>query len=306
MDYLLERKVKINREPEYKSLYSWCLNELDENDKVIGRDLVPFAWRFWFTGASLNVTTKLEVERDFETDASKASTSKTIRGKFYSGICFDGKNLDDEVSFSIFGTARTIKEFSVSISEVASEKEEVCWFTAFPSFESEGAEFQTVIENDYAGFDIYVHSEKFNELVKLIESRSLNSVSFSVKGVDGVYAHWTPTIKTYAAKILTTDNVIEGVGETKFEGSTVSKVEEFSINFTSQTSLNLKQNLQSIDFSKAFEDDFEDDFEIDKLDTPQTNISSNIVNLQPLVEVIKSLKVAMWFVFAALLFLLFK
>jgi hypothetical protein len=70
--------------------------------------------------------------------------------------------------------------------------------------------------------------------------------------------------------------------------------------------LNLKQNLQSIDFSKAFKDDFEYDFEFDKLETPQTNISPNIVNLQPLIEVIKSLKVAMWFVFAVLLFLLFK
>lgn len=306
MEYLLERKVKINKEPEYKSLYSWCLNEFDDNDKVIGRDLVPFAWRFWFTGTSLSVTTKLDVERDFETDKSKASTSKSIRGKFYSGICFDGKNLADEVVFSVFGTARTIKEFSVSISEAKSDKEEVCWFTAFPSYESEGAEFQKEIENDYAGFDIYVHAEKFNELVKLVESRSLNSVSFSVKGVDGVYAEWTPTIKTYVAKFLTSSNVIEGIGETEFECPTVSKVEEFSINFTSQTSLNLKQNLPSIDFSKAFDDNFEDDFEDEKLNIPQTNNPPNSINLLPLLQVVKSLKVVLWFVFAALLFLLLK
>jgi hypothetical protein len=306
MDYLLERKVKINKEPEYKSLYSWCLNEYDDNDKVIGRDLVPFAWRFWFTGTSLHVKTKLDVERDFETDKSKASTSKSISGKFYSGICFDGKNLTDEVVFSVFGTARTIKEFSVSISEAKSDKEEVCWFTAFPSYESEGAEFQKEIENDFAGFDIYIHSEKFNELVKLVESRSLNSVSFSVKGVDGVYAEWTPTIKTYVAKFLTSSNVVEGIGESKFECPTVSKVEEFSISFNSQTLLNLKQNLPNIDFSKAFDENFEDDFEIEKSNITQTNSPTNIVNLQPLIQVIKSLKVAMWFVFAALLFLLLK
>ena len=306
MEYLLERKVKINRETEHKSLYKWCLNEFDDNNKVIGSDLIPFAWRFWFTGTSLQVTTKLEVERDFETDKTKASTTKTIGGKFYSGICFDGKNLTDEVVFSIFGTARTIKEFNVSISEAKSDKEEVCWFTVIPSYESEGAEFQKEIENDYAGFDIYVHSEKFNELVKLVESCSLNSVSFSVKGVDGVYAEWTPTIKTYVAKFLTSDNVIEGIGETKFEGSTISKVEEFSINFTSQTSLNLKQNLPSIDFSKAFDSNVEDDFEDEKLNIPQTNNPPNSINLQPLLQVVKSLKVVLWFVFAALLFLLLK
>lgn len=306
MEYLLERKVKINRETEHKSLYKWCLNEFDDNNKVIGSDLIPFAWRFWFTGTSLQVTTKLEVERDFETDKTKASTTKTIGGKFYSGICFDGKNLTDEVVFSIFGTARTIKEFNVSISEAKSDKEEVCWFTVIPSYESEGAEFQKEIENDYAGFDIYVHTEKFNELIKLVESCSLNSVSFSVKGVDGIYAQWTPTIKTYTAKILTSDNFIEGIDETKFECPTASKVEEFSINFKTQTSLNLKQNLPSIDFSKTFDEKYEDILESEKVDIPQTNISPNIVNLQSLIQSIKSLKVAMWFVFAALLFLLLK
>jgi hypothetical protein len=233
MDYLLERKVKINTEPEYKSLYSWCLNEFDDNDKLIGSDLVPFAWRFWFTGTSLQVITKLEVERDFETDKTKTSTTKTIRGKFYSGICFDGKNITDEVVFSIFGTARTVKEFSVSISEAKSDKEEVCWFTAIPSYESEGAEFQKEIENDYVGFDIYVHSEKFNELVKLVESCSLNSVSFSVKGVDGLYARWTPTIKTYTAKILTSDNAIEGVDE--FDTS-LSDTEQRLVDFNKNVS----------------------------------------------------------------------
>jgi len=306
MDFLLERKVKINTEPEYKNLYSWCLNEFDDNDKVIGYDLIPFAWRFWFTGTSLQVTTKLEIERDFKTDKNKASTTKTIGGKFYSGICFDGKNLIDEVEFSIFGTARTIKEFRVSISEAKSDKEEVCLFTAFPSYESEGAEFQKEIENDYVGFDVYIHSEKFNELVKLVESGSLNSISFSVKGIDGLYAQWTPTIKTYSAKILTSDNAIEGIDKTKIECPTASKVEKFEINFNSQTSLHLKQNLPFIDFAKAFDNNFEDDFESEKLATPQTNMSPNIVNLQPLIQVIKSLKVVMWFVFAALLFVFLK
>ncbi len=306
MEYLLERKVKINREPEFKSLYNWCLNEIDDNNKVIGRDLIPFAWRFWFTGTSLQVKTALTVERDFETDKSKAATSKTISGIFYSGVCFDGKNLRDEVDFSMFGTARTIKEFNVSISEAQSENEEVCWFTAFPSYESEDAEFRKVIENDYAGFDVYVHPEKFKELVQLVESRTINSVSLSVKNVDGVYAEWTPTIKTYSAKLLTSDIVIEGVGDTKFEGSKVSKVQEFNIYFNSQSSLTLKQNLPSIEFSKAFDSDLDDEFEEDKPHSFHSGIVQKSIDTYPLIQTINNLKVVLWFVFAALIFLLLK
>jgi hypothetical protein len=306
MEYLFERKVKINKEPKNKNLYSWCLNEFDDNSNLIGQDLVPFSWGFWFTGTSLQVSTKLDVERDFSSNKSIASTSRTISGKFYSGVCFDGENLVDEVVFSMFGTGRTLKEFYVSISEAKSDDEEVCWFTAIPSYESEGAEFQTEIENDYAGFQIYIHSEKFNELVKLVESRSLSSVNFRIKGVDGIYAQWTPTIKTYAAKILTSRNVIEGIGETEFECPIASKIEEFSINFNSQTSLNLKQNLPHVEFSKEFEYQISDNFEDEKLNNSQPNNQQNTISLQQLIKVVKSLKVALWFVFAALFFLLLK
>ncbi len=306
MEYLFERKVKINREPKYKNLYSWCLNELDDNGNLIGQDLVPFSWGFWFTGTSLQVSTKLDVERDFSSNKSIASTSKTIIGKFYSGVCFDGKNLVDEVVFSMFGTGRTLKEFYVSISEAKSDDEEVCWLTAIPSYESEGAEFQSEIEKDYVGFQICIHSEKFNELVKLVESRSLSSVNFRVKGVDGVYAQWTPTIKTYSAKILTSDNVIEGIGETEFECPIVSKVEEFSINFNSQVSLNLKQNLLGTDLSKVFEYEISDNSEDKKLNSDQEINQPNLISLQPIIKVVKSLKVVLWFIFAALFFLLLK
>jgi len=306
MEYLLERKVKINREPEYKSLNSWCLNEFDENGTKVGSDWVPFSWRFWFTGTSLQLLTKLNIQRDFETDKTKSIKSQTIYGKFYSGISFDGKNLKDEVTFSIFGTARTIKEFSVTINEAADENEETCWFSAFPSYLSEDAEFRKVIEDDFAGFDIYVNSEKFNEIVRLIELRSIDSVRLSIKSVDGVYAYWTPTIKTYSAKFLTAESVVDDVGETKFEGTTVSKVGEFNLSFATHASLNLNHNLPSIDFAKAFDSNVEDDFKDEKLNTPQTNTPQNSINLQPLLQVVKSLKVVLWFVFAALLFLLLK
>jgi hypothetical protein len=306
MEYLFERKVKINREPKYKNLYSWCLNEFDDNGNLIGQDLVPFSWGFWFTGTSLQVSTKLDVERDFSSNKSIASTSKTIIGKFYSGVCFDGENLVDEVVFSMFGTGRTLKEFYVSISEAKSDDEEVCWLTAIPSYESEGAEFQSEIEKDYAGFQICIHSEKFNELVKLVESRSLSSVNFRVKGVDGVYAQWTPTIKTYSAKILTSDNVVEGIGESEFECPIVSKVEEFSINFNSQVSLNLKQNLLGTDLSNAFEYKISDNSEDKKLNNDQEINQPNLISLQPIIKVVKSLKVVLWFIFAVLFFLLLK
>jgi hypothetical protein len=306
MEYRLERKVKINREPEFKSLNSWCLNEFDEKGEKIGLDWVPFSWRFWFTGTSLQLVTNLNIERDFETEKTKSAKSKTIYGKFYSGICVDGTNLIDEVTFSIFGTARKIKEFSVIINEVKEGNEETCIFTAFPSYVSEDAEFRKVIEDDYAGFEIYINSEKFNGIAKLIESRSIDSARLYIKYVDGVYAYWTPTIKTYSAKFLTSEVVVDDVGETKFEGTRVNKVGEFDISFSTRVDLELKQNLPSVDMTKEFEKSYEVEIEQDDSNLIHKSDASNTVNLQPLIRVVKSLKVAMWFVFGALLLLISK
>jgi hypothetical protein len=306
MDYLLERKVKINRATKHKSLYSWCLNEFDDKGAIVGRDWIPFGWGFRFTGTSLYVSTKINIKRDDETEKSTASNSKTINGKFYSGVCFDGENLIDVVTFSIFGTDRTIKEFSFTINKAKDGDEDACWLSVIPSYESEDASFRKVIEVDYAGFEIYLKAEKFNELVELIENRSVDSVGMYVSDIDGVYADWTPTIKTSSAKFLTSDNLIDGVEGTNFEGTVVTSVGDFDISFTTQATLNTKQFLPKIDFIKEFEFPSNFDFEDSHSNNSQAIIKKNDADLEQLTQVFKSLKTVLWFVFAVLVFLLLK
>jgi hypothetical protein len=306
MDYLLERKVKINRDTKHKSLYSWCLNEFDDKGAIVGRDWVPFGWGFRFTGTSLYVSTKINIKRDDETEKSNASNSKTINGKFSSGVCFDGENLVDVVTFSIFGTARTIKEFSFTINEAKDGDEDACWLAVIPSYESEDASFRKVIEVDFVGFEIYLKSEKFNKLVQLIENRSVDSVGMYTRDIDGVYADWTPTIKTSSAKFLVSDNLIEGVEGNSFEGTVVTRVGDFDISFTTQASLSRKQSLPKVDIDKEFEDDADKFFADNFLTDTDTDDKQIKINLEPVIEVVKSLKTVLWFVFALLLLLLFK
>ena len=40
MEFDLERKIRLSEESEFKSLYQWSLQETDENDKQLGRDLI--------------------------------------------------------------------------------------------------------------------------------------------------------------------------------------------------------------------------------------------------------------------------
>lgn len=309
MEYLQERKIKLNRDTKHKSLYSWCLNEFDEkNTSIQKKDLIPFKWGFRFTGTSLKLSNKLTLTRDSQNDTSDASKSKSIYGNFYSGICLDGKNLDDDVTFSIFGTARKISEFNVTINEQKdSTAEEVCWFNAFPSYVSEGADFQEEIEPDFAGFSIQLKSEKFNEIVKLIENRSIDSVNLYISKIEGVYAEWTPTITTQYAKILTPNNIVDDVDLKDFEGTTVGKVGEFDISFLTHSRLNIKQDLRPIDFDNEFRND-DDETETEKsfFNIPKINPNNIDANLYQIIKLFHSLKIAVWLVFAALLLLLLK
>lgn len=302
MDYQLEKKIAINRDTKHKSLYQWCLNETDIDGKLQSRDLIPFLWNLYFTGTSLQVSTSLNVVRDSKTDAIKSVKITSIYGKFYSGICRDGENLSDDVEFSIFGTDRTVKEFSVNIDEKTDDMEEACWLTAFPSYETEDHNFCKYFEDDFIGFQINLSKDKFNELVNLIENRAIDSVNLRTGNVCGIYSDWTPTIKTRSVKVLTTDNVIDGADVKDFEGTTVTLIDDFSIHFTTQIPLNIKPHLPTVDFENKFS---EDSYKIEVHSNSNSPTASKD-SIQVLTESVGKVKIALWCIFVVLVLLLSK
>ncbi len=314
MDYLLERKVKLNLNTEYKNLYSWCLNEFDENSKQVGSDWIPFRWTFWFTGASLHLETRLSLECETNINValgnkpvkSSAKVKKSLHGKFFSGVCFDGKNLIRQVEFSILGTGRPINQFGVSINEAQSEDDEVCWLTVCPSYESEDVNFNKTIEDDFAAFDVYIAPEKFAELVKLVENRSLDSITFTASNIDGVYAYWTPTIATRDAKFLTSNDVVSKNENDVFEGKVTSIVGEFNISFTTNSHLNLRGFANNVDSEIEIEGiNGNKTIESDSTTSTINKDDTKIATMQ-LIQSIKSLKTVLWILFVAILLLIAK
>lgn len=314
MDCLLERKVKINRNTK-SHFNEWCLNEFDENDKQVGFDFLPFKFNLSFSCVSLQASTSVHINNLTDKKSpqiianlinqSEAYIDKIILGKFQSGSLSDKGDLINEDQFSIFGTARSINEFNVVIMQTSVESEETCWLTVIPSHKSEGYNFKQTIEKDYAGFEVYLTSNKFNELAKLIEARSIDSATLTMGNVEGVYAKDYPTISNhYEIKFLTNENVIEGLENSKYEGTTIQKVGNFNIKFTSSASFSSKQVFESTEFIKKYQSNFNEDLE--SINTFKNNTEKNTFELQILLKAINNLKIVLWFVFAALLFLLLK
>ena len=283
-------------------MYHWCLNEIGIDGKLQSRDLIPFRWGLYFTGTSLQVSTSVNVERDSKTDEIKSVKTTSIYGKFYSGICRDGENLSDDVEFSIFGTDRTVKNFSVTINETTDDMQEACWLSAFPSYETEDDNFCKYFEDDFIGFQINLSKDKFKQLVNLIENRSIDSIKLITRNVCGIYSDWTPTTTTRSVKVLTTDNVIDGADIKEFEGTTASLISDFNIEFTTQIPLNIKLNLPNVDFANEFS---EDNYKIGShsiINSPTSTKDS----IQVLTESVSKVKIVLWLIFVVLVLLLFK
>lgn len=243
MDYLLERKIRVSTESEYKSLYKWSLFEVDDNGIKTNGDWVPFHWSLWFTAKSVEVHTRLSIEKEqqdkVDVDKSKttASQKKFISGTFISGCMSDDIDQDNQVRYAIFGTSRVVTEFNLTIKEADEEEGEGCALYALASYESEGATFQMEIEPDYIGFDVCVSKDRLNELINLIETKAVSNIGFYVSGVDGFYSHWTPTIVTSTIKVLSRNCDIVNKEEVNLKIPYVGKVREFNLTFSSKAQL---------------------------------------------------------------------
>ena len=121
MDYQLDRKIYLTSDIEYKSLYSWCLQELDEEGVKIGHDQIPFAWGNRFVASNLRYSVQMrgEAESLNLVDYARSPLGKA-KGKVsalkgtavtqheYINATLSSK--DDESVYSMFGTERNIQD----------------------------------------------------------------------------------------------------------------------------------------------------------------------------------------------------
>jgi len=312
MDYLLDRKTRVNTDSEFNSLYRWSLSEFDDEGAKIDGDWVPFTWSQWFTATSLNLDKYLSIENENEVGnddtqlgdrACVSSTKSVISGMLVSGYTRDGCHLEDQVRYSLFGTSRHVTEFHLTINQIDKGGKESCTLFAIPSYAFEGKTMRTEIEPDYIGFDVNMDRENFQHLASLIEAKAITSVSLLVRGVYGVYSHWTPTIVTSAAKVLSKDCNIENAEEaSNITIPYVGEVREFQMSVSSKT---LLYNLQQ---SKSANEDYEDRVILDRPLDSRGSFDDQAFGreLCSLKEEAKGLKFLLWLIVGVLILALLK
>lgn len=311
MRHELEHKIQLNENTQHSSLYSWCLNEIDKKGDKIDNDWIPFVFSLYFTAKSLTVFREVTNGRDLDNSkkTQKIRDETRINGSLLSGVSKDGKNFEDGVIYSMFGTDRKLESFDICIyCNPEGNNTELCDSWGYLSFETEDKNFIKYVEPDIIGFQIFLNKNKFDDLVNLIESKRVDDVILRVNNVAGFYSNWSPTISTNHIKILTNSHKVKLKDKSKVELLTLGSIGEFNLSFQTNYKSNLEFDSRYQKSDDIFQESEDDDKGIQnfkqEIKLPNSKNLRQVDNI--LAQKMNSLKVPLWLIFIALVLILIK
>lgn len=245
MDFHVNRKVALNQDSKYKALYTWSLQEHDDEGKELGSDQIPWAWSVVFTATEMALTEELKLEVETpgfarpradegespEEEKITIEESNSIRAELQPGY-FGERG----ARYSMFGTDRTIKSFRLWISKLADEtKPERCsaWGSLSYTYE---LDFRNKTDDDTLQFYLQVSAARFARYVEMMRAYPANTMTLRLGMVDGLYSDWSPSISTDQIKVLTNlkDHQLTVPEGCPIKPPTLGRIGRFSIIFTTR------------------------------------------------------------------------
>jgi len=298
MDYQLN-KIKLNNDSEYSSLYSWSLEEFDSEDNKVKEGFIPMQ-----IGSVYLSVEKLVYHNNFEGSKYGQESSGFIESEHISGELKTQKKdfqLHQPTSntFSMFGTDRKIKNFSIQIYKTDNgdrgklssfhgkkidSKKENAYFSAHMGWKEDGdLDVAPHAAEDSLYISIFLKEEKFNKIVKHIND-GVNAQFFRIGHAEGFYNMWTPSIHLEDIKILSDQKnfgkdepyvqQVEIPKECDITPPRLGRLYDFSIYFSIESNISVDDNIENID-----EDDYKDDFESDNsVEDSWTEVVSHQLN----------------------------
>ncbi|WP_298256221.1 hypothetical protein [Bradyrhizobium sp.] len=200
MEYNLDHRVVLSTEREHKSLYSWSIKEFDAHGKQIGHDQIPWDWSVAFEVLELSTSYTLEMKKDDGAHDTDAPLSSEVREYLY-GRLRPSVERREAGFYSMFGTRRRIDRFSFFIYKAKDDKNEYCQLSGSASYTAEW-DFEDVTEPDWIQLSIVVSPERFEQLMNLVKLPAATGATIRLRGVDGFYSEWSPSIRTESIKVL--------------------------------------------------------------------------------------------------------
>jgi hypothetical protein len=313
MDYHMENKILLSEDSEYKNLYSWSLQEFNNEGKKIGRDQISWQCGLYFTASELRHYYSINISKSKNNEDKKPTQeSEVITAILHPGTCYDGKTLKDDVSYSMFGTNRTIKKFTLRIQKIEDDSDnEFCRIRGYVSYTAE-VDFRDITTDDTIDITLRLLPQRFNKIAELIKTQRIDILGLYLDEVSGFYSEWSPSISTGSIKVLAAqeEQVVVKKDDCKINPPRLGEVSEFDLGITRRHKLNLKQDLGSINIDKLFydfdgtseESTTEEEFQESQSDKASSMLSQLAHNETAL----NQLRIPIWFIFVILCIFLIK
>ncbi len=244
MDYILEKKIRFSSKKD-KTLYSWCLDELGNQEKDHNKDLIPYRFSAYFEASTLRLTKRVGMQQKHSNNEMirESDNSVVISGDLKPSF---RPNVDyRDTSYYMFGTNRRIDSISLTIESLGNDSDiEICNLWGSPSYKDE-IDFREFTEPDHLSVSIFLKNEQFESFIRMIESKTVDSIKLILRQVDGFYSPWSPSISTSSIKVLTEYHEVEGDIDLDRPLPKVGNVGEFSLIFSSSLDLNQKINVDT-------------------------------------------------------------
>ncbi len=244
MDYILEKKIRFSSKKD-KTLYSWCLDELGNQEKDHNKDLIPYRFSAYFEASTLRLTKRVGMQQKHSNNEmiGESDNSVVISGDLKPSF---RPNVDyRDTSYYMFGTNRRIDSISLTIESLGNDSDiEICNLWGSPSYKDE-IDFREFTEPDHLSVSIFLKNEQFESFIRMIESKTVDSMKLILRQVDGFYSPWSPSISTSSIKVLTEYHEVEGDIDLDRPLPKVGNVGEFSLIFSSSLDLNQKINVDT-------------------------------------------------------------
>jgi hypothetical protein len=306
LDHHLNRRVVLSEDSEFKNLYKWSLQELDEEGAKIGRDLIPWDWGLDFTATELSYHDGLTIEPNYNSDDEEmpivTRNRRSIRAKLRPGSPHEWHR-NRQTSYSMFGTDRTITAFELWIEPLSeAEEQDRCRVWGSVSYTMD-IDFRDETTDDTVIFYLYVRPETFEQYVRIVRAAEADAAVLYVKRVAGFYTDWSPAIFTNSVKVLTDyekDHPVEVPEGCEIVPPRLGDVDEVSLTLVRK--LTLEQPAPEPDEG----DDWQDEDEFAEAPPDEALVAaqhSAKANAQT-VALLTSLRTAAWAIAALLLLIL--
>ena len=222
--------VHYSTDIEHKSLYEWCLRQIQEDGTQFGRDLIPWGWSLRFEAEEVfhNISYSTDrfglgdTEEDEKENIANVESRETIQAKL-----IPAERLSITPRYYMFGYRDAVEMISLTV--IRSGNHTQCTVSGFAKFESEIDFYRENVPHDLT-FHLQLSKDKFDNISQLMKLNTLDKFSFTVGMVYGFYSDWSPGITTNSIHILPVSSLKDlNLEEHADRLPTLGKVGEFEI-----------------------------------------------------------------------------